>query len=92
MIEQPLHPVRGVFTGVLGQLPTVLAFHPCQQTAQERSCPPADLDPAKPRPDPLAQRLQLDRPALDLGQARIHAPPRSLLQQEASRLPPKVRL
>ena len=48
MVEQPLHPVWGVLTGMLGQLPTVLTFHACQQTAQERSCPTADLDPAKP--------------------------------------------
>jgi hypothetical protein len=74
MVEQPLHPIGGVLTGVLGQLPTVLAFHACQQPTQERSsCPTADLDAAEPRRDPLAQRLQLDRPAPNLRQAHIHA-------------------
>src|SRR5829696_9260433 len=73
MVEQPLHPIWGVLTGMLGQLPTVLTFHACQQTAQERSCPTADLDPAEARRDPLPQRLQLHRPALDLHQAHIHA-------------------
>jgi hypothetical protein len=73
LVEQPLHPVWGVLTGVLGQLPTVLVFYAGQQAAQERSCPTADLDPAEPRRDPPAQRLQLHRPALDLGQAHIHA-------------------
>jgi hypothetical protein len=81
-----------VLTGVLGQLPTVLAFHAGQQPTQERTRPTADLDPAEPGRDPLTKPLQLGRPALDLPQAHIHAPPRLLLQQEASRLPLKVRL
>ena len=94
MVEQPLHPVRGVLTGVLGQLPTILAFHPCQQTTQERSCPTADLDPAEPRRDPLAQRRQLARPLLHLRHPGLHLLTPLLHPATAKRAgyPRKVRL
>src|SRR5215211_7658098 len=94
MVEQPLHPVRGVLTGVLGQPPTILAFHPCQQTTQERSCPTADLDPAEPRRDPLAQRRQLARPLLHLRHPGLHLLTPLLHPATAKRAgyPRKVRL
>jgi hypothetical protein len=83
--QQPLHSVRGRLPGVLGQLPAILAVDPTQQPTQEPSSPPADLRPGEPGADPLAQPLELRRPALDLGQHALPPPPSA--QQKARNLP-----
>jgi hypothetical protein len=94
MVEQTLHPIWGRRAGLLGQLPAVLALDTGQQATQERPCPAADLHPAKPRPDPLAQRLQLGRPFLDLRHLGLHllTPLLGPATAEAASYPRKVRL
>jgi hypothetical protein len=94
MVEQPLGPIWGRRAGLLGQLPAVLALDPGQQATQERPSPAADLHPVEPRRDPLAQRLQLGRPFLDLRHPGLHCSPHSSVQQQQKRAsyPRKVQL
>ena len=66
VVEQPLHPIRRGLAGLLSQLPAILPLDTCQQATPEPTSAPADLHPAKARRDPLAQRLQLGCPSLDL--------------------------
>src|SRR4030095_9745579 len=94
MVEQSLHPIWRRRAGVLAQLPAVLALDTGQQGTQERACSAADLHPVEPRRDPLAQRLQLGRPFLDLRHLGLHLLT-SLLRPataEAASYPRKVRL
>ena len=84
VIEQPLHPIWGRRPGLLGQLPAVLALDTGQQATQERPCPATDLHPAEPRRDPLAQRLQLSRPSLDLRDLGLHLLTSLLCQHDRS--------
>jgi hypothetical protein len=56
--QQPLHAVWSALTGVLGQLPAVLARHVAQQAAQVGQRPPARLGADKPLRDPGVQGVQ----------------------------------
>ena len=56
--EEVLHPVRRRVARVFSQLPAVLALHRSKQALQIGPRPPARLDPAKARRDPLDQPIQ----------------------------------
>ena len=94
VVEQPLHPIWGGRPGLLGQLPAVLALDTGKQATQERTRPAADLHPMEPGREPLAQRLQLARPPLDLRHLGVHllTSPMSQQQQKQASYPKKVRL
>jgi len=94
VVEQPLHPIWGRRAGLLGQLPAVLALDTCQQATQERACPAADLHAVEAWRDPIAQRLQLACPPLDLRHLGVHllTSPMSQQRQKRANYPRKVRL
>jgi len=58
-IQQPLHPIRGHLTGLLGQPPAVLALDLAQQPSQVGQRATARLHPPEPSTDAL---VQLDQP------------------------------
>jgi hypothetical protein len=77
-VEQPLHPIRGHLTGLLGQPPAVLAFNLAQEALQVGQRPAARLHPTEPPTDAL---VQLDQPigphpGLLLGLLELAARPR----------------
>jgi hypothetical protein len=56
--QQPLHPVRAALAQRLGELPTILALHWCQQAFQEPAHPPAHLGTPKARANPLLHLVE----------------------------------
>jgi hypothetical protein len=64
-VEQVLQPSRVTMSGILGQLPAVLAAHRRQQAADIVPHPPPQIRTTEPARHPSEDELQLRSPALD---------------------------
>ena len=69
--QQPLHPIRGHRTGMLGHRPTVLALQTREQATQVVPDSPPRLSSPKPPRDQLDQSVQRGNPPSKIDHAVI---------------------